>query len=56
MNPTIQEPRCEVPVKKYKYLGRQFRGRHMVLKPDGTKASITNHQLLRLQRTNRIEQ
>jgi len=38
----------------YTYLGRQYWGRHMVRRPDGTKVSITNHQLERLKRQNRI--
>ena len=38
----------------YRYLGRQFMGRHMVLRADGHKLSITNHQFHRLQRQGRI--
>lgn len=38
----------------YRYLGRQYQGRHMVERSDGHRLSITNHQLERLKRQNRI--
>lgn len=38
----------------YRYLGRQFIGRHMVERSDGHKLSITNAQLARITRQNRL--
>ena len=38
----------------YRYLGRQFIGRHMVLRSDGHKLSITDSQLKRITKQNRL--
>lgn len=38
----------------YRYLGRQYIGRHMVLRSDGHKLSITNAQLARITRQKRL--
>lgn len=38
----------------YRYLGSQHIGRHMVERSDGHRLSITNSQLERLKRQNRI--